>query len=203
MLNLEQQEELEKYLIEVNNTSKLQVALLTIPSLEEEQVEDYSMRVAQIWKLGDKERNSGALLLIAKKEKKIRVEVGYGLEKDLTDAVSSQIIRNVIAPHFKENDHYNGIKKGLEAIVAYSLKDETLIKEIEKEDDEIGDSYTLIGITIFLIFLLFVLFGRKGITAGRSSSNQSRSFSSKNDSSNNNFSGKGGRFGGGGATGGW
>jgi uncharacterized protein len=78
-----------------------QVAVLTLPSLEGEPLEEFSHRVATTWKLGQKGTDNGALLLVAMKERRIRIEVGYGLEGALTDARSAQIIRNHIVPRFR------------------------------------------------------------------------------------------------------
>lgn len=205
VLDSSQQEELEKYLRKVDKSSKLQVALLTIPSLEGEALESYSIRVVEKWKLGDAERDSGVLLLVAKEDKKLRIEVGYGLEKDLTDAISSKIISSIIAPSFKQGDYYNGIKNGLKAIVAYSLKDESLIKESEAKADEDERSslwYIFVGVAILFIAGLNSRFlgGRKGRFG---SYRRTGIFSHKNNSWNNSFSGKGGKFGGGGASGRW
>lgn len=225
VLDLGQQEELERYLRGVMKTSKLQIALLTIPSLGDEQIESYSLRVVEKWKLGNRERDSGALLLIAKEERQIRIEVGYGLEKDLTDAVSSKIIRDVIVPHFKEDDYYSGIKKGLEAIVAYSLKDETLMKGVEKNKTRIWQRFKphyWYMILPILMFLLSIASGRFAVKnqrggkilwilsliisffehRGRYGGRHGRGGWTDDDSSDS-FSGDGGRFGGGGATGKW
>ena len=206
LLSSGQREELEKYLREVDKTSKVQVALLIIPSLEGEALEDYSIRVVETWKLGDEDSDTGALLLIAKEDKKIRIEVGYGLEKDLTDALSSKIITNIITPAFKKNDYYNGIKDGLKAIVAYSLKDKTLIKQSEAIIDKNNDKPpTWLIFASMVMFFIITSIGRSlgGRIRRRFGSYRSGSSSYKDRSSNNSFSGKGGRFGGGGASGGW
>ena len=94
-----------------------QVAVLTLPSLEGEPLEPYAHRVATTWKLGQKGTDNGALLLVALKERKVRIEVGYGLEGTLTDARSAQIIRNEIVPHFRAGDLPGGVTAGVEAIL--------------------------------------------------------------------------------------
>jgi uncharacterized protein len=98
------------------NTSN-QVAVLILPSLEGEPLEEYSHRVATTWKLGQKGTDNGALLLVALKERKVRIEVGYGLEGALTDARSAQIIRNEIVPRFRAGDLPGGVTAGVEAIL--------------------------------------------------------------------------------------
>lgn len=94
-----------------------QIAVLTLPSLEGEPLEEFSHRVSTTWKLGRKGTDNGVLLLVVPGERRIRIEVGYGLEGTLTDAKSSQIIRREIVPHFKAGDFAGGIAAGLKAIM--------------------------------------------------------------------------------------
>jgi uncharacterized protein len=117
MLSPDQVATLDAKLRELENSDSTQVAVLIIPSLEGEVLEDYSMRVVEAWKLGQKSRDNGALLLISMKDRAIRIEVGYGLEGTLTDLRSSQIIRNDMFPHFRAGDFYGGIDAGLTGII--------------------------------------------------------------------------------------
>lgn len=117
LLSPEQISALESKLRDLEASDSTQVAVLIIPSLEGEVLEDFSERVATAWRLGQKGRDNGALLLIALKERAIRIEVGYGLEARLTDARSRQIIQNEIIPYFRQGDFYAGIDAGLTAIV--------------------------------------------------------------------------------------
>ena len=94
-----------------------QVAVLTIPSLQGESLEEFTHRVATTWKLGRKGTDNGVLLLVAIKERKVRIEVGYGLEGVLTDIRSAQIIRNEIVPRFRAGDMPGGIREGTHAIL--------------------------------------------------------------------------------------
>jgi uncharacterized protein len=94
-----------------------QVAVLILPSLEGESLEDYSHRVATTWKLGQKGVDNGVLLLIALKERKLRIEVGYGLEGVLTDLRAAHIIRNEIVPRFRTGDLPGGVRAGVDAIL--------------------------------------------------------------------------------------
>ena len=95
-----------------------QIAVLTLPSLEGESLEEFSHRVATTWKLGRKGTDNGVLLLVVPGERRIRIEVGYGLEGVLTDAKSSHIIRREIVPHFRAGDFALGISAGVKAIMA-------------------------------------------------------------------------------------
>jgi len=94
-----------------------QIAVLTIPSLEGDPLEDFSIRVAGSWKIGKKGFDNGAILLIAQKERKIRIEVGRGFEGILPDAIASRIIREVIAPLHRWGDEASGIEAGLNSII--------------------------------------------------------------------------------------
>ena len=98
-------------------TTSNQVTVLVLPSLEGEPLESYSHRVATTWKLGQKGTDNGVLLLVAMKERKIRIEVGYGLEGALTDARSAQIIRSDIVPRFRAGDAPGGVAAGVDAIL--------------------------------------------------------------------------------------
>jgi len=98
-------------------TTSNQVTVLVLPSLEGEPLESYSHRVATTWKLGQKGTDNGVLLLVAMKERKIRIEVGYGLEGVLTDARSAQIIRGEIVPRFRAGDAPGGVAAGVDAIL--------------------------------------------------------------------------------------
>lgn len=93
-----------------------QIAVLTIPSLNGESLEDFSIRVAESWKIGHKGLDNGVILIVARDDRKIRVEVGYGLEGVLPDAIANRIVQEVIVPRFREQDFAGGITDGLTAI---------------------------------------------------------------------------------------
>jgi uncharacterized protein len=99
------------------DTTSNQVVVLTIPTLEEENVEGYAQRVFDQWKLGKKGKDNGVLLLVVPKERKLRIAVGYGLEGELPDVAASRIIRNVIAPPFKAKQFDEGMEAGVAAIL--------------------------------------------------------------------------------------
>ena len=94
-----------------------QIAVLTIPSLKGDSLEDFSIRVAEAWKIGKKGFDNGAILLIARDDRKLRIEVGYGLEGVMPDAIASRIIREVITPRFRSGDYAGGIEAGVDAIL--------------------------------------------------------------------------------------
>lgn len=117
MLSVSTEHQLAETLRQLEQTDSTQIAVLTIPALEGENLEAFSIRVAEQWKVGRKGFDNGAILLIAKKERKIRIEVGYGLEGSLTDLVSGQIIRNVIVPQFRAGNIDQGVMDGVQAMI--------------------------------------------------------------------------------------
>ncbi len=107
---------IENFLRGFEASDSTQLVILTIESLEGESLEEYSLRVADSWKIGQKGKDNGALLLIAKQDRKIRIEVGYGLEGKLTDLLSGRIIDQEITPHFKAGDYDAGAIAGISAM---------------------------------------------------------------------------------------
>jgi uncharacterized protein len=95
-----------------------QLAVLMVPSTQPEPIEAYSIRVAEAWKIGRKGQDNGALLLVAKNDRKMRIEVGYGFEGVLTDATSRRIIAETIAPRFRQDQYAQGIEAGVDQIMA-------------------------------------------------------------------------------------
>ena len=118
MLSHAARQRLEADLAAFERDESTQVVLLTLPTLEGEPIEQFGIRVAEAWRIGQKGRDNGAILILAKQERKIRIEVGRGLEGRLTDLVSGRIIRDQIAPRLKAGDIDGGISAGLTAIMA-------------------------------------------------------------------------------------
>lgn len=116
-LQPDQQATLEQTLQAFENTKGSQIAVLIVPTTQPEAIEQYAIRVAEAWKLGRKGVDDGVLLLIARNDRKLRIEVGYGLEGAIPDAVAKRIVSEVIAPHFKQDDYFGGIRAGVERII--------------------------------------------------------------------------------------
>lgn len=122
-LSPEQKAELAKIIADERQASGNQIGVLIIPRLEGSVLEEYSIEVARAWGIGSKERDNGVLLLVVKDDRKVRIEVGYGLEGALTDIRSGQIIRDRMAPLLRQNKYFEGIKSGLLGITA-AIKNE-------------------------------------------------------------------------------
>jgi uncharacterized protein len=117
MLSKQTVSDLEGRLSEFERTDSTQVVVLTIPSLGGENLEEFSIKVAEAWKVGWKGVDNGVILLVARDDRMVRIEVGRGLEGKLTDLMSGRIIRNNITPRFRAGDFDGGISNGIEAIV--------------------------------------------------------------------------------------
>jgi uncharacterized protein len=116
-LTREQQAGLERMLQEFEARKGTQIAVLMVKSTAPEPIEQYALRVAEQWKVGRKKVDDGAILVVAKDDRALRIEVGYGLEGVLNDATASRIIREVIVPRFREGDFYAGINAGLDRMM--------------------------------------------------------------------------------------
>ena len=116
MLSSYAEGQLDGLLRDLEKTDSTQLVVLTIPSLEGEDLEGFSIKLAEQWKIGQKGLDNGAILLIAKRERKVRIEVGYGLEGILTDLMAGRIIRNVIVPQFKAGNFDRGVLDGIQAM---------------------------------------------------------------------------------------
>jgi len=116
-LSAEQAQAIEQSLTVFENRKGTQIAILILPSTGPEPIEPFSIRVAEKWKIGRKRQDDGVILVIAKSDRTVRIEVGYGLEGVLTDLYSQRIISDILLPHFKRNDFYGGITAGIADII--------------------------------------------------------------------------------------
>jgi uncharacterized protein len=157
-LKQETVDQLEKELKAYEDSTSNQVALLIVPSLEGEVIEEYSLKVAEKWKLGTKNKDNGVLLLIAVDDHKMRIEVGQGLEGMLTDAQTNRIIRNEIAPEFRRGDYDGGVRAGIHGIVK-AIAGEYKADEVEASSGELTLGEKILwGSFIFGILGLFSVF---------------------------------------------
>jgi uncharacterized protein len=116
-LSAQQREALEQTLAEFEKRKGAQIAVLMVPTTQPETIEEYAVRVEEAWKLGRKGVDDSALLVVAKNDRRLRIEVGYGLEGALPDAIAKRIIDNDITPRFKQGDFYGGIRAGVDRMM--------------------------------------------------------------------------------------
>jgi uncharacterized protein len=155
ILSRETIQKLEKQLIDFEKSDSTQIVVLTIPSLEGEVLEEFSIKVAEAWKIGYKGKDNGAILIIAKNDRKLRIEVGRGLEGKLTDLMSGRIIRYDITPRFKAGDFDGGVDAGVGAIMAVVKGEYTASPSDTREGKGSGSlAFTLL---IFLFFITLTL----------------------------------------------
>lgn len=150
---------LENQLKLYEDSTSNQIAILIISSLDGEIIEEYSLRVAEKWKLGQKDKDNGALLLIAIDDRKMRIEVGDGLEGVLTDAVSNRIIRNELAPNFRKDDYDAGVQAAINAMVSAIGGEYVADSTSEMEMDLDWKVRLLIGAFVFGVLGVFTFLG--------------------------------------------
>ncbi len=184
-------------------------------SLDGESLEDFSIRLAQAWRIGQKGLDNGVIFLVFVNDRKMRIEVGYGLEPNLTDAVSSSILRDVVAPRFREGHLAEGISAGLDAIDQAIAGTYRAPARPRPARGPSIDPFTLIlviavvaGLGMAIVpSLLYRGTGRNGWTGGGQGWGGpyigGGGYSGGGSSSGGGFSGGGGSFGGGGASGSW
>lgn len=159
-------DELETMLATHENNTTNQVVVVTIKSLGNSQIEEYSLELARHWGIGQKGKDNGVVLVVAPNDKQVRIEVGYGLEGTLTDALSSNIINYYIIPEFKKGDIQNGIKIGTQKTIALLDGDESVKEEIEKQDETPVEAY---GIVVGMVMVFAsAIFGAAALRIGAS-----------------------------------
>ena len=208
ILNPEDRAAIEAKLKAYEDKTSDQVVVATVPSLQGTSVEDFGNRLFRAWALGQKKTNNGALLLVAPTERKVRIEVGYGLEGALTDALSKVIITTAITPKFKTGDYAGGITAGVDAMLAILSGDaEEWHRKAQVREDTVDPFQVFVFILVILIIIVVVSRmggGRRGggfiMLPGPSSGGWSGGFGG---GGGGGFSGGGGSSGGGGASGDW
>src|SRR5262249_6198663 len=155
ILDLSTKAALEHKLAEFETKTTGQLVVVTLKSLQGTSIEDYGYQLGRHWQIGQKEKNTGALLVVAPNERKVRIEVGYGFEGTLTDAVSKLIIENSVIPRLRANDFAGGIGRGVDDIIqAVSVDSEEWKARAKQRPD---DEPSLLDV-LALLFFLFVFF---------------------------------------------
>ena len=205
--------DLEQKLRTYDDSSGNQLVVVTVQTLGGYPIDYWGYQLGRHWGIGEKGKNTGALLIVDVSERKLRIDVGYGLEGTLTDALSDDIIRNTIAPRFRQGDYGGGISDGVDAILKVLGGQADEVRHQRRKDS---------GSTLFLVlFLAFILFrvimagmrpGRTGsgwwwlwVLASLGNSNRRGGWGGGGfgGGGGGGFSGGGGSFGGGGASGSW
>ncbi|MDO9607323.1 MAG: TPM domain-containing protein [Brevundimonas sp.] len=224
LLDAATEQALTEKLAALEAKSSDQLVVVTVRSLQDQEIEDYGYQLGRAWGIGQKEGDNGALLIVAPTERKVRIEVGYGLEPILTDAFSSMVIRDDILPAFRDGDYQAGIVKGVDALIVQLVLDpaEAQARAAAAATEPEGGAAAPI-LPIIIIGFIFVIFlvgaigsggrGRRhrrdGVTpiliwaASEALRNAGRGGGGGFGGGGGGFGGGGGSFGGGGASGGW
>ena len=229
ILTPQQEAELTQKLAILEQQTTDQLVVVTLPTLNDYDIADYGYQLGRHWGIGQADANNGALLIVAPNDRKVRIEVGYGLEGILTDAYSALTIQNHILPAFRNGDYYGGINAGVDQLLYQMTLDpeeakaraEKLAEEYESDGSGVG--FILIVIGIFgVIFVVGSVVGAASAGSGRRlqgaadgagavlwttaqiiSAIASSSGGGGGGRGGGGFGGGGGGFGGGGASGGW
>jgi uncharacterized protein len=202
---------IEPKLADLETKSGIQLVVATVASLEGQEIEPYANELFRAWKLGAKTKNNGVLLLVAPNERRVRIEVGYGLEGTLTDALSKVIITNAMAPRFKTGDFGGGVSRGVDDIITVLTTDASEWQQrpsLRLDNQQIPDPaiWLLVAGLIALVTLLIVSPGFRWFFLNVALNillNSGGSRGGGGFSSGGGFSGGGGSSGGGGASGSW
>jgi uncharacterized protein len=164
VLTKEQRSAIEQRLAAFEQKNGHELALLTVPTTAGQPIENYALAVAREWKLGKPGKNDGALLVVAVKDRKLRIEVGRGLEGELTDLLCGRIIRDVMVPRFKAGDMPGGIREGTEAMIA--IAGGAGEKALPQGRDVPDEFWKTVAVALIVLFFVIVAVIRR-ITGGR------------------------------------
>lgn len=212
MLSPDVEARLSEMLQAHEQASTEQVVVVTLPDLQGFPIEDYGYQLGRHWGIGQKGEDNGALLIVAKEERKVRIEVGYGLEGRLTDANASVIINRVMTPAFRQGDFQAGIVNGAAAMIQV-LGGEPLAVSQNQQTQAVQERPNAGMVALFFIIMMSVVFfiGSRGGRGGRGGAallgaallGGAMGGRGGGGFGGGGFGGGGGGFGGGGASGGW
>jgi len=158
----EQKSALENKISQFEKETSNEISVVLIPSLEEDTIENFAVKLFEDWKIGKKTNDNGVLILVAKDDRKMRIEVGYGLEGALTDAQSNWIINQVMQPAFRANDFYGGLDKAVDQIIA-ATKGEYVPSDSQKKSSSSGrgfDPFDVMWFGVFIFVWIASILGR-------------------------------------------
>jgi uncharacterized protein len=222
VMTAESRSDIETKSKDLEDKSGIQLVVATVKSLQGGDIETYANELFRFWKLGQAQKNNGVLLLVAPAEHKVRIEVGYGLEGTLTDALSSVIISSAIIPRFKTNDFSGGIERGVDGVISVLSGDtaDWQPKVDVRPEDASADFDKLFPILFFLLVVFICWYLIRNANGGPPGGTTRRGggpifvpyggsnwggggFGGGGGGFGGGFSGGGGSSGGGGASGSW
>jgi len=214
LINASDYQAITHLITELDHKTSAQVAVAVVPTTDPETVEAYAVKLFEQWGIGRKGKDNGVLFLVAKNDRKMRIEVGYGLEGALPDAICNRIINSIVVPEFKQSNFSGGIYKGTSAIVSLIAKEYNVA--ITGEESAVYDSVhsssndSGLWVIVFIVIVLFfffmpLMYPRSGLGGGYwYGGGSSGGFGGGGGFSGGGFGGFGGGMsGGGGSSGGW
>ena len=215
-LTANQKSILESKLTIFEKESSNEIAVVIIDSVKEDYIENFAVKLFEDWKIGKKKQDNGVLILVAISDRKMKIEVGYGLEGSLTDVQSSWIINNIMKPRFREDRYYEGIDESVDKIIDITKGEFEVPANVNRAPRSSSTAFVVIILIIQIILVIAILRlilskskGRKNSSGSSNSSTSWGGWSSGSSSSGGGGSGggfggfSGGRSGGGGASGSW
>ena len=164
VLSAEQVQILERQLVALDDSTSNQICIVTVPTLEGGSIDDYAVNLFRSWGIGNKKTNNGVLLLVAVNDRKVRIEVGYGLEGAIPDVTAKSIINNDLGPNFKQGNYYRGFVEAIESL-SKAAAGEYKTPKAQKQKGTSGGEI-LIFIVIVVVILMIVGGGRGGGRGG-------------------------------------
>ena len=213
ILSPEELNALEHKLVALDDSTSNQIVILTVPSLDDQPIEDVAVNTFRSWGIGNKKTNNGVLILVAVNDRKVKIEVGYGLEGAIPDVTCKDIIDNFISPNFKQSQYYKGLDAATDNLAKAAAGEYKTQRQGSKAS---GGSGLLVFIVMLVIVFIFIGGSRGGGGGGglwlaAPLLFSGGGFGGSNDNDGGGFGGGGGDFGGfgggssggGGASGGW
>lgn len=195
---------LEDKLVAYDDSTSTQICIVTVNNIGDYSIEDYAARLGRKWGIGQKDKNNGILILIAKENRKVDIEIGYGLESYVTDYDSKHIIDELMVPAFKQSNYYQGLDDATNRLIA-QLQGTYTATDTKDEQIPIWVFFIIGGVVLFIIIIVFS--GNASVSSGGSSWTWNTGGGggwSSGGSSSGGFGGfGGGSFGGGGSSGSW
>lgn len=158
-------DELERKLVAYNDSTSSQIAVVTVPNLDGDDIADYAQQLYEKWGIGQKGTNNGILVLVAQQEHTARIQTGYGLEGAVPDALAKRIISNTLVPAFRQNQYYAGLDRATDQLIALAKgeykADPSEVRQ-QRNRDRGGSGFPFWGIIIVLVVIFFLLRNRGG-----------------------------------------
>ena len=165
VMTADQVQELESKLVAYDDSTSIQIAVVTVPTTGDYAIDDYALKILRDWKVGNKKTNNGLVILAAIQDHKVFIATGYGMEGVLPDITSKEIIENEIVPNFKENNYYHGFDLAADAIIKASHGEYVAPSGYDQRKGHGGGGGNILGIIIFFV-IIFILISRGGGRGG-------------------------------------